>query len=125
MTAARRHAPGAMASEAVSLTSRMPAVEEAPIMLVGEQRGCLLERHPARVVDLVRRSEAAPGRGHLPVADGLGPSLGITVGGGPDLPAQPAAQPRLLFDLAQRRLGLGLARVELAFGNDQSSYAGR
>jgi hypothetical protein len=34
---------------------------------------------------------------------------------------QPAPQPRLLLDLAQRRLGLRLARVELAFGNDQSS----
>jgi hypothetical protein len=85
-------------------------------MLVGEQRGGLLERHPAGVVDLVRRSEGARGRGHLPVADGLGPSLGITVGGGPDLTAQPAAQARLLLDLAQRRLRLGLARVELALG---------
>ena len=85
-------------------------------MLVGEQHGCRLEWHPACVVDLVRWSEGACGRGHLPVADGLGPSLGITVGGGPDLTAQPAAQARLLLDLAHRRLRLGLARVELALG---------
>jgi hypothetical protein len=90
-------------------------------MLVGEQPGCLLERYPARVVDLVRRSQGARGRGHLPVADGFGSSLGVTVGAGPDLAAQPAAQPRLLLDLTQRRLGLGLARVELALRNDQSS----
>jgi hypothetical protein len=85
-------------------------------VLVGEQRAGLLERHPACVVDLVRRSEGACGRGHLPVADGLGSSLRIMVGGGPDLTGQPAAQSRLLLDLAQRRLGLGLARVELALG---------
>ena len=90
-------------------------------MLVGEQPWCLPERHPAGVVDLVGGCEGAGGRGHLPVADGLGSALGVTVGGGADLTAQPAPQPGLLLDLAQGRLGLGLARVELALGNDQSS----
>jgi hypothetical protein len=85
-------------------------------MVVGEQHEGLPERHPAGVVDLVRHPQGACGRGHLPVADSFGSSLRITVGAGPDLAAQPAAQPRLLLDLAQRRLGLGLARVELALG---------
>src|SRR5512133_1445859 len=97
-------------------SSRLPTLEEAPVTLVAEQPGCLLERHPACVVDLIRWSEGARGRGHLPVADGFGSSLRITVGTGPDLTAQPAPQPRLLLDLAQRRLRLGLARVELALG---------
>ena len=85
-------------------------------MVVGQQPERLPERHPAGVVDLVGRSERAGGRGHLPVADGLGSPLGITVAAGPDLAAQPAPEPGLLLDLAQRRLGLGLARVELALG---------
>jgi hypothetical protein len=94
----------------------MPTLKETPVMVVGQQPERLPERHPAGVVDLVGRSERAGGRGHLPVADGLGSPLGITVAAGPDLAAQPAPEPGLLLDLAQRRLGLGLARVELALG---------
>ena len=46
--------------------SWMEATEDAPVMLLGEHHARLLERYPARVVDLVGRSECAVDRCHLP-----------------------------------------------------------
>ena len=90
VTTADRHARGPTTRRWDRSPQPIPTVEEAPVMLVGEQHGCVLQRNPASVVDLVRRFERAPGGRHLPVADRFRSSLPVTVGAGPDLAAQPA-----------------------------------
>jgi hypothetical protein len=90
-------------------------------MVVSEQPRCLPERHPAGVVDLVGGPEGAGGRGHLPVADGFGSSLGITVGGGPDL--TPRRQRSPVSSWTSRRAAWASVSPgwSLPLGNDQSS----
>ena len=62
------------------------------------------------------RSRGVAVRLHQPVADDLRAALVVAVGDGRELVAQPAAQPDLLLDLAQRGLLPALAGVELALG---------
>src|SRR5688572_7393979 len=84
-------------------------------MLVAQQAIGVGGRQPAHLVDLVRGGELAVERLHHPVADDLGAALVVAVAGRRELVAEPAAQPDLLLDLAQRGVLPALAGVELAF----------
>ena len=91
--------------------------DELGVVAVGDGGRRVGGRQPADLVDLVVGLELRVLlRLHQPVADDLGAALAVLVGGRLELGAEPALQPDLLLDLAQRRVLPALALVELALG---------
>src|SRR5262245_60269001 len=74
----------------------------------------LVERHPAGVVDFVRRSQGAADGAHLPVPNGLPAIPAVSVLRRSELRPEPAPQSRLFLHLAKRRRLLAFAGLELA-----------
>src|SRR5207245_9635906 len=91
--------------------------EELAVAFVGEDLHRLGHPHPAKLVHLGAGLELAVRDGlHQPVADHLVAAAPVDVRGAAHLPHQLAAEPRLLFGLAQRRVLRRLIAVELALG---------
>ena len=120
-SASRRARPGAPSSRrrrgsGRGSCARAGDAHQLGVVRIAQQRGRGRHVHPAHLVHLVVRLESrvAVLRLHQPVADGLLAPLVVAVGHRRQLLAEPAAQPDLLLDLAQRGLLPRLARVELA-----------
>ena len=82
-------------------------------MRVVEQRRRLTRARPAHLVDLVRRDRLRVRCDHHPVPHLLRAAARVDVRRRLRLSAEQAAQAGLLLDLAERRVPLGLARLEL------------
>src|SRR5438270_272173 len=103
-------------AEPSSSASRKEAVDDVPITVVAEAGACFVGRQSPHLVDLLVGLEAAARRLHCPVPHLLRASVAVLVLGGRQLGTEYAAQPRLLFDLAQGRLLEPFARIELPLG---------
>ena len=83
-------------------------------MFVVEPVHGLLEREPAKLVDLIVRTELPADDSHEPPADQLPPVAGIEVSRGRQLFAGLALQSGFLLNLSQRRVKPPLTWVQLA-----------